>query len=133
MRHLSQTCRPSGDAVADRGAGHSASECGLRCAVAILALVTVGRAPEQIAIDPVQCRSIIDQGGTLSAYTGCLLDQAKDKSVGGVPVLSERARSALNDRNNDPCLPAGDMTPTDALACELGRPPRRAPAAEPPQ
>ena len=111
--------------------GHAYLKCGIRCAVAILVLVTVACAPERTAIDPAQCRSIIVQGGTSSAYTGCLLDRAKDKSVGGIPVLSERARSALNDRDNDPCLSVGDTTPTDLLACEIGRPPRPAPAAEP--
>ena len=113
-------------------AGQAASERGPLCAVAMLALAIATCAPDRTtAIDPVQCRSIIDQGGTSSAYTGCLLDRAKDKSVGGMPVLSERARSALNERDNGPCLSEGGMTQTDLLACELGRPPRPARAAEP--
>jgi hypothetical protein len=133
MKRRSSTSRPSGDTVREaRPTDRAHPRCGLCCAVATLALATVACAPERAtAIDPAQCRSIVDQGGTSSAYTGCLLDRAKDKTVGGMPVLSERVRTALNDRDNDPCLSAGDMTQTDLLACELGRPPRPAPASEP--
>lgn len=132
-RRLASTSKRSGDVVrATKPTYRTPLRCGLFCAAAMLAGAVAGCAPERTAaIDPAQCRSIIDQGGTSSAYTGCLLDRAKDKTVGGMPVLNERVRAALNDRDNDPCLSAGGMTQTDLLACELGRQPRPAPASEP--
>jgi hypothetical protein len=37
--------------------------------------------------------------------------------------LSERARSALRGRENDPCMADGKLAKTELLACELARPP----------
>lgn len=98
---------------------------------AILAVPLVSCAPTRTAIDPSQCRALLDRGGTSAAYTQCLLDQAKDKSVGGMPVLSERARSQLDNRRDDPCLMGEPMTQNDYLACELSRPSRPATRSEP--
>jgi hypothetical protein len=99
--------------------------------LAVLATPIVSCAPTRTAIDPSQCRAILDRGGTSAAYTQCLLDQAKDKSVGGMPVLSERARSQLDNRRDDPCLTGEGLTQNDYLACELSRPARPASSSEP--
>jgi hypothetical protein len=97
--------------------------------VAISALAAC--TPQRTAIDPAQCRAILERGGSSQAYTQCLIDQAKDKSVGGMPVLSERARAQIDNRQNDPCLTAPGMSQNDYLACELARPSHPAPAREP--
>ena len=97
----------------------------------VLAMPLVSCAPSRTAIDPSQCRAILDRGGTSAAYTQCLLEQAKDKSVGGMPVLSDRARSQLENRGDDPCLTGEAMTQNDYLACELSRPSRPASSKEP--
>ncbi|MGE5201437.1 MAG: hypothetical protein ACM3O6_05165 [Acidobacteriota bacterium] len=98
---------------------------------AVLATPLVSCAPTRTAIDPGQCRAILDRGGTSAAYTQCLLDQAKDKSVGGMPVLSDRARSQLDNRRDDPCLAGDAVTQNDYLACELSRPSHPASSKEP--
>ena len=96
-----------------------------------MAVTVCGCAPQHTAIDPGQCRGILDRGGTSAAYTQCLLDQAKDKSVGGMPVLSDRARAQLGNKQDDPCLAMQGMTQNDYLACELARASHPAPAREP--
>jgi len=98
-------------------------------AIAILAVGACSSVPES-AINPKLCKHILNQGGTAAAYTRCLLEQARGKSVGGIPVLSDQARSALQRRENDPCLADEKMAETELLACELGRPPQPATANE---
>jgi len=105
----------------------------LSCAVAFclpLSVLAACSSPNT-AIDPSQCRTILEQGGSSQAYTQCLLEQARGKSVGGMPVLSERARAQMDNRQNDPCLAGQGMSQNDYLACELARPSRPAPSREP--
>jgi len=97
--------------------------------VAISALVAC--TPQRTAIDPGQCREVLERGGTSAAYTQCLIEQARGKSVSGVPVLSERARAQLDSRREDPCFSGQTMSQNEYLACELARPSHPAPAREP--
>jgi len=116
-----------------RRRGRHSTSAQLARAVAFSAAISALAActPQRTAIDPAQCRAILDRGGTSQAYTQCLIDQAKDKSVGGMPVLSERARAQMDSRQNDPCLTGPGITQSDYLACELARPSHPAPAREP--
>ena len=102
--------------------------CGAFCgAIATLALGIAACSSASVnSIDPKLCKRVLDEGGSASAYTRCLLTQAQGKSVGGIPILSERARSALQDRENDPCMADEKLAETERLACELARPPQPA-------
>jgi len=111
----------------ERGALRLSYAVGLSAALFALAAC----APQRTAIDPGQCREVLERGGTSQTYTQCLIDQARGKSVGGVPVLSERARAQLDSRQNDPCLTDQGMSQNEYLACELARPSHPAPAREP--
>jgi len=100
---------------------------GFSVALSVLAACS----PQNTAIDPSQCRAILERGGSSQAYTQCLLEQAKGKSVGGMPVLSERARAQMESRQNDPCLAGQGMSQNEYLACELARPSLPAASREP--
>jgi len=100
----------------------------LRRGALILALALGGCAAQQSAIDPALCKSLVGEDGTSTAYTRCLLDGARNKTVGGMPVLSESARLALQDAADDPCSASEYATTADLLSCELARPARAAPA-----
>lgn len=103
----------------------------LCAAMAALALgIATCSSTSESSIDPKLCKHILDEGGSTSAYTRCLLTQAQGKSVGGIPILSERARSALRGRENDPCMADEKLAETEVLACELARPPQPATTTE---
>ena len=112
-----------------RDPGAAAPWCAAVLFVVLIMLAACGS--QRAAIDPARCRAILERGGSSQAYTQCLIDQAKDKSVGGMPVLSERARAQMESRENDPCLAGEGITQNDYLACELARPSHPAPAREP--
>jgi hypothetical protein len=96
----------------------------------ILALAVGGCAAQQSAIDPARCQSIVGADGASAAYTRCLLSGARNRTIGGVPVLSQRARYALQDAEDDPCSSAENATQADLLGCELARPAKPVSARE---
>jgi len=88
-------------------------------------------AAQQSAFDPASCQSAVTQGGSTTAYTKCLLAGARDKTVSGMPVLSDSARLGLQNEEEDPCRKMEQSTTADLLACEMSRPLRPAPTIGP--
>jgi len=129
-KHSDRTCdlqaRSSATRVFNRSQRASAR---LRGGVVILALTLVGCASQQSSFDPALCQSTVSQGGSSTTYSKCLLGQARGKTVGGMPVLSERARLSLQDEEDDPCRAMQNATTADLLVCEMSRPSKPAPLA----